>query len=150
MKLAEALALRADLQTRQVELGKRLRQNARYQEGEEPAEDATALLAEVDRIAAELESLVLQINIRNLATEVEPGMSMTAALARRDALKLRHRQRTDLAEAASTPVDRYSRTELRSIAAVNVRALRTEIDDLARQIRELDTRIQGVNWTTEL
>ena len=150
MKLAEALALRADLQTRQTELGKRLRQNARYQEGEEPAEDAGALLAEVDRIAAELESLVLQINVRNLATEVEPGLSMTAALARRDALKLRHRQRTELAEAASTPVDRYSRTELRSIAAVNVRTLRTEIDDLARQIRELDTRIQGVNWTTEL
>lgn len=150
MKLAEALALRADLQTRLAELGKRLHQNARYQEGEEPAEDAGTLLAEVDRIAADLESLVLQINVRNLATEVEPGLSMTAALAHRDALKIRHRQRTDLAEAASTPVDRYSRTEIRSIAAVNVRALRVEIDDLARQIRELDTRIQGVNWTTEL
>jgi hypothetical protein len=150
MKLAEALALRSDLQSRQVELGKRLRQNARYQEGEEPAEDASSLLAEVDRIASELESLIVQINVRNLATEVEPGLSMTAALARRDALKLRHRQRTELADAASTPVDRYSRTELRSIAAVNVRALRQEIDELARQLRELDTRIRGVNWTTEV
>jgi hypothetical protein len=150
MKLAEALALRSDLQTQLVELGKRLQQNARYQEGEEPAEDAAALLAQVDRITVELETLIVQVNVRNLATEVEPGVSMTAALARRDSLKMRHRQRIQLAEAASTPVDRYSRTELRSIAAVNVRALRDEIDDLARQIRELDTRIQGVNWTTEL
>jgi hypothetical protein len=150
MKLAEALALRADLQTQLLELGKRLQQNARYQEGEEPAEDADAPLAQVDRITGDLETLIVQINVRNLATEVEPGFSMTAALARRDVLKIRHRQRTQLAESASTPVDRYSRTELRSIAAVNVRALRTEIDDLARRIRELDTRIQGVNWTVEL
>lgn len=150
MKLAEALALRSALQTQLVELGQRLQQNARYQEGEDPAEDASALLLQVDRIAGELETLVVQVNVRNLATEVEPGLSMTAALARRDALKTRHRQRAQLAEAASTPVDRYSRTELRSISAVNVRALRTEIDDLAREIRELDTRIQGINWATDL
>jgi hypothetical protein len=44
MKLAEALALRADLQARLAQLASRATTNARYQEGEEPAEDPNALL----------------------------------------------------------------------------------------------------------
>ena len=39
MKLAEALSLRADLQKRISQLEVRLKNNARIQEGEEPAED---------------------------------------------------------------------------------------------------------------
>lgn len=150
MKLAEALALRAANQTQLAELGKRLETNARYQEGEEPAEDASVLLAEVDRIAFDLERLIVQINTRNLSVEVEPGLSMTAALAKRDTLRIRHRQRVALAESAASPVDRYSRTELRSISAVSVRELRVEIDTLAHELRELDTRLQSTNWTVDL
>jgi hypothetical protein len=150
MKLAEALSLRADMQTQLQHLQQRAKQNARYQEGEEPAEDANALLLEFDRVSVELEHLIVQINARNLATDVAPGLSMTAALARRDALRQQHRARVELADAAATPADRYSRTELRSIPAVNVRDLRSQADDLARKARELDSRIQEVNWTTEL
>ena len=40
VKLAEALAARADLQRRIEQLRSRISDNARYQEGEEPAEDA--------------------------------------------------------------------------------------------------------------
>lgn len=150
MKLAEALSLRADMQTQLQSLQQRAKQNARHQEGEEPAEDAAALLLEFDRVSNELEQLIVQINARNLATEVGPGLSMTAALAQRDALRQQHRVRTELANAAATPVDRYSRTEIRSIPAVSVRDLRSQADDLARRARELDSRIQEVNWTTEL
>ena len=42
MKLAEALALRADTQKRFEQVRSRVQSSARYQEGEEPAEDATA------------------------------------------------------------------------------------------------------------
>ena len=150
MKLAEALAQRADLQARLVHIANRAQQSARYQEGEEPAEDANALLAQYDRLAEDLTSLIVRINTRNLATEVEPGFSMTAALALRDTLKQRHRMRTELANAAAEPRDRYTRTELRSIPAVKVRTLRDEADALAAQLRALDTRIQEVNWTTEM
>lgn len=150
MKLAEALALRADLQTRLQHLTTRAQQHARFQEGEEPAEDATALLAEYDRVTIELEQLIVAINTRNLAVEVTPDLTMTAALAQRDTLRQRHRMRTELANAAATTVDRYSRTEIRTLPAVNVRNLRAEADDLARDLRELDSRIQEVNWTTEL
>jgi hypothetical protein len=150
MKLAEALALRADLQARLAQLASRATTNARHQEGEEPAEDANALLAESDRVGDELAGLIVRINAQNLRTEVEPGVTMTAALARRDLLRQRHRLRTELADTASRPLDRFTRTELRSIPAVDVRALRAEADALARQLRELDTQIQAVNWATEL
>ena len=150
MKLAEALALRADLQTRYGQLAARAKQSARYQEGETPSEDAAALLAEMDRVAAQLEDLVVRINVQNLATEVSPGVSMTAALARRDTLRRLQKARTDLADAAAGQVDRYSRTELRSFAALDVKALREEADAFAKEARDLDTLIQGINWTTEM
>jgi hypothetical protein len=49
MKLAEALAERSDCQNRIEETKKRLIRPARVQEGEQPAEDTTELLAEADR-----------------------------------------------------------------------------------------------------
>ncbi len=48
MKLAEALSLRANAKRRIEQLRARVVNSARYQEGEEPAEDAAALLTEVD------------------------------------------------------------------------------------------------------
>ena len=44
MKLAEALALRAETKRRIEQLRSRIVDNARYQEGETPSEDAAALL----------------------------------------------------------------------------------------------------------
>lgn len=150
MKLAEALAERADLQTRYAELANRARQSARYQEGAQPAEDAAALLAEMDRIAARVEALVVRINVQNLATEVSPGVSMTAALARRDTLRRLQKSRADLADAAMAQGDRYARTELRWFTDLDVKALRDAADTYAREARELDVLIQGINWTTEM
>ena len=150
MKLAEALAERADLQTRLVALATRAKASARHQEGETPAEDPAALLAEMDRIVARLEVLVVRINTQNLATDVSPGLSMTAALARRDSLRRLQKSRAELADAASASVDRYTRTELRSLTTLDVKTLRDEADAFAKDARELDTRIQGVNWTTDM
>jgi hypothetical protein len=150
MKLAEALASRADMMARLTQLAARTKTNAKTQEGETPSEDATALLAEHDRIAAELEVLIAQINARNLEIEVAPGLTMTQALARRDVLRLRHKVRSDLADAASVSIDRFTRSELRTVSAVDVRALRSEADAIAQELRSLDTMIQATNWRTEL
>lgn len=150
MRLAEALARRADLTKRAAQLKSRAVTNARQQEGEPPVEDPQVLLSEHDQVVAELEHLVTLVNTTNLATQIEPGTSVTAALARRDALRMRHRLRVELADAASHRQDRFTRTELRYVAAVDVPALRLQADDLARESRVLDTRIQEVNWTTDL
>jgi hypothetical protein len=46
MKLAEALALRAEVTRRIDQLRARIMDNARHQEGEQPTEDAASLLAQ--------------------------------------------------------------------------------------------------------
>jgi hypothetical protein len=46
MKIAEALALRADLQKRLEQLKQRLVKNARIQEGDKPEEDPAELQSE--------------------------------------------------------------------------------------------------------
>lgn len=150
MLLAEALARRADLNARTNQLAARAVSNARLQEGDVPAEDPTALLAEHDRLTADLADLVTAINRTNLAVEVAPGTSMTAALARRDQLRTLHRVRTAVADAASQRRDRVTRSEVKYVAAVDVARVRQAADDAARELRELDTRIQEVNWTSQL
>ena len=50
MKLAEALSLRANAARRIEQLRSRIASNARYQEGEQPTEDAAALLIEADAV----------------------------------------------------------------------------------------------------
>jgi hypothetical protein len=151
MKLAEALALRADTRRRVEELRSRITANAVYQEGTEPAEDATALLAEADRLFDELESLIRRINRTNSSTDLGADGTMTDALARRDALRLRHSVLIAAAEAAAGRGSfRQLRSELRYLSALPVAELRDRADRVAREIRELDTRIQQANWTVEL
>jgi polyhydroxyalkanoate synthesis regulator phasin len=152
MKLAEALALRADAARRAEQLRVRITASARYQEGETPAEDASALLSEASELLNELESLIRRINRTNAATLVEEG-TLTDALARRDVLRLRHSFVTAAANAAAGDGQRgfrQLRSELKMIPALPVAELRSQADDLARQLREIDTLIQRTNWEAEL
>jgi hypothetical protein len=73
MKLAEALSLRAVCQKRFEQLKARLGRNAKVQEGDQPAEDPRELLAESERVAAELADLVKHINRTNSATLFREG-----------------------------------------------------------------------------
>lgn len=150
MKLAEALADRAALQQQITDLRDRLVRNARVQEGDTPAEDPAELLAALDRAADALERRIVEINRTNLAVEVEPDLSMTAALARRDVLKMRLNVHRALVAGAQPSQDRYSRQEIRFLPTVDVRTAQATVDALARDLRELDTRIQAVNWTADL
>jgi len=64
MKLAEALANRADLQRRIEQMRGRLQKSALVQEGESPPEDPQELLEETERLISELEGYVRRINRR--------------------------------------------------------------------------------------
>jgi hypothetical protein len=154
VKLAEALALRADATRRVEQLRTRIVANARFQEGEEPAEDAQALLAEAGAVLDELEDLIRRINRTNAATRIGPEGTITDALARRDVLRARHSVVTAAADAAvgrsQAGMGRQLRSELKMLAALPVAQLRAQADDLARQIRELDVRIQQSNWEFDL
>ncbi|MFF5228277.1 DIP1984 family protein [Dactylosporangium sp. NPDC000521] len=152
MKLAEALALRADAARRVEQLRARITGSARFQEGETPAEDAAALLAEAGAVLDELESLIRRINRTNAATPLGDG-TLTDALARRDVLRLRHSVVTAAASAAAGEGQRgyrQLRSELKMLSALPVAELRAEADDLARQLREVDTAVQRTNWEADL
>lgn len=151
MKLAEALIQRADNQKRIEQLRVRLNQNVKVQEGDKPAEEPQALLAELDRLSTDLLALIQRINRTNAATKM-PGSDMTIAdaIALRDVLKIRQTTYNATAQAAAVTQDRYSKSEVRFESTVNVGALQQTADDLARQYRELDTQIQEMNWQTEL
>jgi uncharacterized protein DUF6847 len=152
MKVAEALALRADATRRVEQLRTRIVSNARYQEGEEPAEDARALLTEATSVLDELESLMRRINRTNAAAHLDPDTTVTDALARRDTLRLRHAVITTAADAAVGRAQgtRQLRSELKMLAALPVADLRSQADTLARDIRDLDVRIQRSNWEVDL
>ncbi|MGW6132426.1 DIP1984 family protein [Cellulomonas sp. NPDC055163] len=152
MKLAEGLAIRADAARRAEQLRARIAASARYQEGEPPAEDAAALLAEADAVLRQLEDMIRRINRTNSATPVEGG-TLTDALARRDVLRLRHALLTTAAGAAAGDGQRgfrQLRSELKMIPALPVAELRTRADDVARQLREVDTLVQRTNWEADL
>lgn len=150
MKLAEALPERSDCQNRIEEMKKRLIRSARVQEGEQPAEDTTDLLAETDRIFARLLELVSAINRTNSKTAFDDERTISDAISERDVVGKRRDFLAGIAEAASTRQDRYSKSEVRFVATVSVGKLQTEVDQLAKKYRELDTRLQELNWKSEL
>ncbi|HUK89271.1 MAG TPA: DIP1984 family protein [Blastocatellia bacterium] len=150
MKLAEALIQRADAQKRIEQLKHRIVRNARVQEGEAPAENPIALIAEVERTAATLVDLIKRINRTNSTTVITDGQTLSDALAERDVLLVRRAAYDAVAQAASVTQDRYMRSEVKFKATVAVDEMQAEADDLARQHRELDARIQQTNWNTDL
>jgi len=149
MKLAEALILRADCQKRFVQLKSRLIANAKIQEGDQPAETPLALIAELERTASELGDLIKRINKTNSATAFS-DRTISDALAERDVLGLRRTAFSEVALNGSLRQDRYSRSEVKYVSTVSVAEIQKRADELAREYRELDARIQELNWLTEL
>jgi|SRR5947209_3730935 len=150
MRVSEALVLRADIQKRIERLRERLTLSCVVQEGEQPPENPVELMSELDTLVAQLETLIRQINRTNVSATVASGATITDALAHRDMLRLRYSILEGVATKASQRVERYSRTEIRLMPTVDVASIRRQLDDLAREAREIDTEIQAANWTTDL
>lgn len=150
MKLAEALAERSDCQRRVEAIRTRLEGSARIQEGEQPPEDPGQLLAEAERIHARLLELISAINRTNSRTAFDTERTISDVIAERDVMGKRRKFLSDMAGAANSRWDRYSKSELRYVVTLPVAQLRTEADQIAMRYRELDLRIQEMNWNTEL
>ena len=124
--------------------------SARVQEGEEPAENTDELLAEVERVFSRLLELVSAINRTNANTAFNEVQTISDAIATRDVLGKKRDLLGGIADAASTRQDRYSKSEVKFVATVPVGQLQKQIDQLAKQFREVDTRLQELNWKTDL
>lgn len=149
MTLAEALQQRADIKTRIAQLRSRLNDNAKVQEGEAPAEDPLRLIGLLNAECSAYEELIRRINLTNAATVWE-GKTLTALLARRDALSLELSIFRDFLQQASQRIDRYSMTEIKILSTVDVAAMQKTVDAKSKELRQLDAAIQKLNWTTML
>lgn len=149
MKLAEALVIRADHQKRLEQLKARLLLNAKVQDGEVVAEEPETLLTEFESVAAELVRLIGRINLSNTKSTVA-GRSMTQALAERDVLKQRQAMYRELAQAATITQSVSTRSEVRFKSTVTVSVIQKQADAIAKELRELDARIQEANWLIDL
>lgn len=149
MKLAEALQERADLQKRLSQLRGRLLNNAKVQEGEKPVENPVELLQEMDGMILRLEELILRINMTNSQT-TDNGETLTSLLAKRECLQKKVGLMRDFLDRASELVERSGYTEIKVHSTVSVPEKRKELDALSQYLRILDSRIQQLNWLTEL
>jgi|SRR6185369_108697 len=150
MKLAEALILRADCQKRFEQLKARLLRSAKVQEGEDPAENPAELLVELEHVSNQLVDLIKRINKTNSNTLFANDQTISDVLAERDVLVLKRSAYNDLASTAALRQDRFTRSEVKYISTINVAETQKRADELAKNYRELDARIQEVNWQTEL
>ena len=150
MKLAEALNGRKDLETRISQIRKLLGNTVKVQEGDSPTEDPEVLMSELERCLVKLERYIYDINVTNMQIVDEEGKTMTKLLAERDALKkhidvLRH----TFDQATETP-SRYSRNEIKYVITIDAKSLREKLDQLSQQYRQLDMKIQMLNFSCDL
>lgn len=148
MKLAEALSIRADLQRKVCQLKGRLKDSAKVQEGDKPAENTDDLFNELDSCLVKMEDLIYRINFTNIRT-VHDGETLTQMIARKDVLNLRLSVMRDVMK-NTLETDRYGRNEIKYVRTIDVTELHKRIDVYAKQLRELDLKLQKLNWTTDL
>ena len=149
MKLAEALSIRADLQKKVAQLKERIKESAKVQEGDEPCDTVVELYKELDEALVQLEDLIYRINLTNLQIS-HNGKSLTRLMAKKDVLSMRVKILQELERHVSANNTRYGRNELKYVRTIDVTALREETDIYAKQYRELDLKIQSVNWMVDL
>ncbi|REB05246.1 hypothetical protein DVB69_15955 [Sporosarcina sp. BI001-red] len=150
MKLAEALIARADYQKRIEQLKKRIHMNLRVQEGDEPSENPNEMLTELAEIRHELTSLIKQINRTNCGIQFDDERTLADALTERDQLFDQRLLLSKVVEESSQQIDRYSQSEIRVVSTVNVKSIQKQVDYLSKTYREIDTKIQGMNWNIDL
>ena len=150
MRLAEALIERKAIKTKMEELKKRIYQNARVQEGEEPLENPEELLEELKTEVEKFETLVVRINQSNQVTLLADDSTMMEAIVKKDMLHYVHLILTNLADKATHLQERYSLREVKTYPTINVRSIRKQAEEIAKAYRLLDGQIQEANWRAEL
>ena len=146
MKLAEGLLLRSDLIKKVEHLQNRIRPVLVVSKDRVPQEDPNKLLAQLRNTIQELQSLVIRINKTNNETQVAGEGTLMEALAKRDAMKMLSEKLRNIRYAAQ--INNTGDTELKT--TIDIKNLQIEMDQTGRAFRELDSKIQEINWLTEL
>lgn len=146
MKLAEGLLLRADLMKKIEHLQNRIRPVLIVSDDKQPQEDPVELLAQLRRAIQDLKHLVIRINKTNNETYIKGEGSLMECLAERDSLKMLSEKLRNIRYAAQ--INNSGETNLKT--TLDIKKLQIEMDQTGRAFREIDSKIQEINWLTEL
>ena len=93
--------------------------------------------------------MIVRINKTNQETHWN-GKTLTEMIAAKDVLSMHLSTLRSVLDAANVRSDRYSRNEIKFVRTIDVNLLQKRVDDLSRDLRELDSRLQQANWMTDL
>ena len=131
-------------------MGQRIQNNVKVQEGDEPKEQPKELMTELDGCLTKLQDIIWHINATNMQTKNSEGRTLTELMAQKDVLTMRISTLRSVFDTASSGQDRYSRSEIKMVTVIDVKALSKQIDEYSAQLRKLDIEIQSLNFQTEL
>ena len=103
----------------------------------------------MDEVLVQLDDLMHRINIADVQI-VQDGDSLTRLIAKRDVVSMRVKALKEVVNYVAANDTRFGRTELKYVRTIDIKALRKEADTYAKQYRELDLKIQSLNWTVDL
>ncbi|WP_271392634.1 DIP1984 family protein [Aequorivita sinensis] len=146
MKLAEGLLLRADLLKKIEHLQNRIRPVLVVSDDKLPQEDPDKLIAQLRKAIQDLETLIIRINKTNNETLVEGEGVLMEALAKRDSLKMISERLRRIRLDAQ--FDNSGDSNLKN--TISIKKLQKEMDETGRAFRKIDSKIQEINWLTEL
>ncbi len=146
MKLAEGLLLRADLMKKIEHLQNRIMPVLIVSDDRLPQEDPNKLLAQLRKTIQDLEILIIRINKTNNVTIVEGEGLLMEALAKRDSLKLLSEKLRNIRRSAQI----FNTGDSNLKTTINIEKLQIEIDQAGRAFREIDSKVQEINWLTFL
>ncbi|XKR50914.1 DIP1984 family protein [Enterococcus faecalis] len=148
MKLAEALLLRRDLESKLTLLREEIASSAVIQEGDTLDRDIDDLLLDYETTNQEFAQLVIAINQRNAVAKIGEQETI-AALEKREALRRSHAMLTATLEATKV-APRMGRNEIRMIRTIDTKQITDRLNQTAKALRELDGQIQQTNWLVDL
>ncbi|MDT2988221.1 DIP1984 family protein [Enterococcus casseliflavus] len=150
MKLAEALLLRRDLNNRLFQLRNEISSSVLVQEGDTLDRSITELFKEYDEINQQYSELVVAINRKNAtASLADSALLLMEALEQREQLRRKHALLTQaLDETKAAP--RMGRNKIRLVRTIDTKTLTEQLNTTAKQLRELDGKIQQTNWLVDL
>lgn len=152
MKLAELLLDKSHLQKKISELKQRIVDSGKIQEGDEKLEDVDSLLKELDQAYENLNRLSFKIADANFRAEFGNfgHLKLAHALIAKENLSKRIGVITQILGECSIKQARYTRNEIKFVNTFSIADLRTELEELTKQRRNLDVKIQELNWNFEV
>jgi len=150
MKLAEALTQRKSIKETAEILTRRAQEDILVEKGDMPAEDVASILNQIDTTLESFIELSYKINRANLENKLE-DKPLYYWILKRDALILKHALYQRILDETSRR-DSWGggKSERKIVSTYSIKALRKKIDHIAKQVREIDAKIQYKNWQIEI